>query len=313
MSSQVYAVIDVGGTKLLLLLIDPCGNVVYRKKLSTAAGSDEGGYMVKRINDAVKKGLKAHRYCKGALKGMGLCLAALVDLEGNIHSAPNLPWLPTVNIKELMHEAWSVPVAVENDCNAAVVGEVFGGAARGLKNVIYVTVSTGIGAGFFLEGRLYRGARGFAAELGHTGPYGSLTCNCGGVGCLESEASGNSIARKGEKELKVRDTGAISTADVFSLAGEGEVEAVNIVDEATDKLGLSFANLVTLLDPEAIVVGGGVSAEGERLLNKIRENMVNYSFNPGAREVRILRAALEPESGAWGMYRLIKEKVAALH
>lgn len=304
MARDVYAVVDVGGTKLLLIMVQPDGTVVYREKFSTLKESEEFD-LADEINRAMEEGLKAGNY---SLMGAGVCMAGLLDFRtGQIFSAPNLPVPYRYPLGEKLKEKWKVPVMVENDCNAAVLGEVFFGAARGKSHVIYVTVSTGIGTGFFLQNRLYRGARGFAAEAGHTKTFGDLTCNCGGKGCLESETSGEAISRKAVERLANTGIEEISTREVFQKARKGDPDAAALIEEALEKLGLGLANLVTLLDPEAVIIGGGVSAEEETIFPRIREGITAYSFNPAAAEVEIRKAELEPEAGVWGMFQLLNQ------
>jgi len=298
---NIYAIVDVGGTKILLLLVQEDGTVIYRKKHHTL--HDEGSPELDRqINSIIQEALDKNT----PLKGVGVCVAALIDYNtGELVSAPNLPTSPRYPLREKLRKEWSVPVLVENDGNAAVLGEVHCGAAQGMKNVIYVTVSTGIGAGFFLQGRLYRGTRGFASELGHIKSFGGLNCSCGGEGCLETEASGEAISRKANELFNPDQIDNLSTREVFEEKRRGNIKASELVDDAVEKLGNALANLVTLLDPQAIVIGGGVSAEEAILFPGIKKRLCSYSFNPVVDEIKLCRAELDPESGIWGMYSLL--------
>ncbi len=306
MCSDAYAVVDIGGTKVLLLFLHADGTVLYRVKSSTSAGVDKEE-LACFINRMIKEAAASQEL---NIKGVGVCIAGLLDYHnGEIISAPNIELPGRYPLRDLMQKEWEVPVLIENDGNAAVLGEVFFGAARGLSNVIYVTVSTGIGSGFYLNNQLYRGSRGYASEMGHIKGFGFLSCKCGGEGCLEAEASGEAIARKAVAKMeKEWENKAVRTAEVFEKSRKGDPIASEVVEESLEKLGLAFANLVTVLDPQAIVVGGGVSNENY-LLDKIKYYIQEISFNPGAEDVLVTRAELDPESGIWGMFYLIKEKI----
>jgi len=302
MEREVYAILDIGGTKLLLALLESGGQVVFKEKYPTISPSGREG-LTNRINRLIGESLNM---TGSKLKGLAISVPGPVDFNsGKVINTPNLSWEDEMPVAEIMSREWSVPVIVENDANAAVLGEALFGAARGKSNVIYVTVSTGIGAGFYLQGEIYRGARGFAAEVGHTKNFGSRVCNCGGKGCLESEASGESISQKGQEVLKADEGNRIETADVFKRARQNDPPAVKLIDEVAEHLGRAFANLATLLDPDAIVVGGGVSAEGESFLTKVKTRMEKHAYYPVVGRVALVKALLEPESPLWGMYYLI--------
>jgi len=304
MQGEAYAVLDVGGTKLLLVLFDLKGEIVFKEKYPTS-NKDEGFDLTRRINKLISEALET---AGTRLKGLAICVPGPVDFNnGTIINTPNLPWEDHIPIGGIMQRYWSVPVIVENDANAAVLGEAVAGAGQGLDNVIYITVSTGIGAGFYLQGDIYRGSRGFAAEIGHTKNFGSRVCKCGAVGCLESEASGEAVAHKGEELLESVGGESINTAEVFKRSRENDLLAQKLVHEMIKNLALAFANLSTLLDPDVIIIGGGVSAEGASFIEAIKDQMMNYSYPPELEGVKLVKADLEPDSAIWGMYHLLKQ------
>ena len=160
-------------------------------------------------------------------------------------------------LKDYFRKTWGCPLYIENDANAAVLGEVYYGAARGHRHVIYITISTGIGGGLFLDGQLYRGAGGFAGEIGHTKSYGEgRTCGCGGSDCLEAWASGRGIARSAGR----RGEDGWDTARIFARAARGDHRARELVDQAVTDIATGVANLVTFLNPSCVVLGGSVAA-----------------------------------------------------
>ena len=309
MVQKVIALLDIGGSKTLLALLDREGNLINKFTVPTML-PDTGSELFKRINHLLEETLNQ---VGAQMHSMALGVPGPVDYhQGKLMNTPNLPWKEEVFLQDYLTDFWDVPVLVENDANAAIMGEVKAGAAKGMKNAIYITVSTGIGAGFFLNGNLFRGSRGFTAELGHTKSFGNCRCTCGGKGCLEAETSGNSLARKGREVLKPVHGKEITAAEIFSRAKNMEIPAVSLVEELIDKLGVGLANLVNLLDPEALVMGGGVSAQGDELFQKLQEKIIMHSYNPAAGEVPLLKAALEPESTIWGLYYLLGDSDAKI-
>jgi glucokinase len=314
MKNKLYLTIDIGGTKILLALFDDREKIVYREKFSTPDDP-----VPENIADRVLKLLEdAENQIKYKvlenIEAAGICFAGFVEHRmGLVHQAPNLGWDKPVALKALFEDKLLVPVIVENDANAAVVGEVFYGAARGYRDVIYTTISTGIGGGLFLDGRLYRGSSGFAGEIGHTKLFGAgRKCNCGGDDCLEAWASGNGIARNANQiwepvDLKVEQ---INTALVFKEAEAGNITAQRIVKQAIEKISLGLSNLFTLLNPECLVVGGGMAAANPHLLTIIEEGIILNAIRPAVdiTTAKIVAAELGAESGIWGIYALIINK-----
>ncbi len=299
MSKNIYCLLDIGGTKILSLLVRDNRQVIYREKVPTRS-KDSADVLIEQINETVER---ASRQLTSAYKlaGIGVCIAAFVNFEeGELYGAPNLPFKENVPLKKILSQRWQVPVIVENDANAAVVGEVVYGAAKGFSDVIYVTVSTGIGAGLYLGGKLHRGRDGFAGEIGHFKLSGNNNlCGCGKTGCLESIASGEAMARLGEEKFSGE---GITSAYIFEEARRGNKVAEGIINDAIQNLGLSLANLVALLNPECIVIGGGVSKEGELFFDQIKHCIDSNLSISGIRNVKLIKAKLDAESGVWGVF-----------
>ncbi len=311
MSNDCYWAVDIGGTKLLLLLIDSSSRVLFRKKIKTPQPSSPQA-VAEAIAGTLKEAAKSESLAAAASpSGIGVCTAGFVDnRQGLVHQSPNLDWHDPVPLGRLIEERINCPVQIENDTNAAVVGEVHHGAARGHSNAVYVTLSTGIGGGLYLNGRLYRGTGGFAGEIGHTKAFGKgRPCKCGGADCLETWASGSALAASAaelwnESELN---SGHISTARVFDQADQGNAIARSILDHAAENIGLGLSNLVTLLNPSCIVIGGGVAANRADFFDKVACYTRKHAIKPAVdiTSLDIVAAALEPEAGIWGMYSLI--------
>ncbi len=311
MKQKLFWTIDIGGTKILLLLIDSKGQVLFRQKIKTPKPSEPQA-VVDAIVETIQSEAEPKKLgLKAELAGLGICTAGFVDhQEGLVHQSPNLEWHKPVPLEYYFKQRVNCPILIENDTNAAVVGEVLYGAACGHKDVIYVTLSTGIGGGLFLNGCLYRGADGFAGEIGHTKAFGQgRPCKCGNTDCLETWASGSALARSARElwDDKEQKGGHITTAWVFEQADQGNTLAQSIIDHAAYSIGLGLSNLVTLFNPTCLVIGGGVATNRTDFFIQITETIRNKSIKPAVEitTLTITPAALEPEAGIWGMYSLL--------
>ncbi len=311
MKEDLYCVVDIGGTKILLLLMDDAGNILFREKRATPK-PEEPDAIIGVISELLTEANMKNGYRPGKKpKAIGVCIAGFLDQQkGLVYQSPNLHWNETVPFVQIMSEQLNCPVFIENDANAAVVGEVFYGAARGHNNAIYVTISTGIGGGLFLDGRLYRGHSGFAGEIGHIKPFGKgRTCNCGGHDCLERWASGTGIELSA-KTIWPEDKVSPARLDarwVFEEADKGNTLAKNIVDQTMEITGMGLANLVNLFNPSCIVIGGGVAGNRNNYVNGIAEVIKKEAIRPSVEitPLEIVPAQLEPDAGLWGMYVIL--------
>ncbi len=313
MENQLFCIVDIGGTKILLLLIDSGGTVLFREKAQTPEPASPEAVVetVRRLFDRGASRLELPALFKPS--GLGVCMAGFTDYKtGLVHQAPNLGWDTPVPLGSHLEESLSCPVLIENDANAAVLGEVYYGAARGHHNVIYITLSTGIGGGLFLNGRLYRGSDGFAGEIGHIKSFGQgRPCKCLGYDCLEAWASGSAIARNAlSAGLKGEAGEEVTTARVFEQADRGMGKAKEVIEQAAARIGRGLANLVTLLNPSCMVVGGGVAANRADFLTRVTGHVMNNAIRPSVEvtPLLIVPSELEPEAGIWGMHALITGK-----
>ena len=304
--------IDLGGTKFIVGLVDREGQVVARRYCETEA--DEGpSAVLARLIDAATQLLTAEDIDRSRVATVGVAAPGPIDSRaGLVTSPPNLPGWHDVPLAELIQAELGLPTALENDANAAALAEHRFGAGRGADNMIYVTASTGIGGGFILDGRLYTGATGGAAEVGHMTilPQGPL-CGCGNRGCLEALASGTAIAREARErmirgvptiiaELAEGDLDRVTAKLVAQAADEGDWEAGAILDEAMAYLGVGMANLVDLLNPQLLVIGGGLTKMGERLFEPVRRIIDRRAFPVVAKAVEVRRAQLGDDVGLLG-------------
>jgi glucokinase len=277
--------VDIGGTKIAAGAVGDRACVVHVVTIPTLAS--EG------FNVSLGQVYKAIGECLSADVGaIGICAPGPLNPKiGVILNPPNLPGWRNVPLADLVSERFGVPTRVENDANAAGLAEVRFGAARGFDSVLYVTLSTGIGAGIILNGKIYHGKNGAAAEGGHvTIDWRSDTiCNCGTPGCIEALASGSAIARRGRTPEQIAEG-----------AARGDGESLRILDEIATMLGAWMGSMISMLDPDIIVVGGGMSRIGEALFSRLRRIAPSRTINRFASETPIVPAELAENVGIIG-------------
>ena len=307
--------VDVGGTKVAGGLVNLKGRLV--ESLITPTHAEEGfarsyGQIVYLIDHLVRAaGGKQH------LRGIGICAPGPLNPKtGVVINPPNLMGWRNVHLVKILGQHFGLPVRLENDANAAGLGEVLFGAAVGLKDVFYVTVSTGIGTGIIIDRKIYHGKNGVAGEGGHVSidfrsPY---RCGCGTLGCIEALAAGPGIVRRARVMLEqehalpslLRDMTRghlekISPLMVEQAARQGDRVAKGVLDETGFFLGVWLAGMITLFDPEAIVIGGGVARIGKPLFDKIKETIPQYTINRSlAAKTPIIPAKLQKNVGVYG-------------
>jgi glucokinase len=306
MSSSDAIGVDLGGTKMLLGVLDPASNVVWESN-ERSTGHDEEELvelLVREIEEA-----RAERPNVGAI---GLGIPATIDRErGLAVSAVNLP-IENLPVRDLVSERIGLPVFVDNDANVAALAEHLFGAARGARNAVMLTIGTGIGGGLILGGELYRGATGAGAELGHVpiamdGPR--CQGNCPNRGCVETLASGTAIGREGrEAAEREPDSGLgrmradgreIDGRAVTEAARKGDPTAIGVFDLVGRRLGVALASFANIFEPETIVIGGGVIAAGDLLLEPARAELRARALPPMDR-TPVVEAELGGEAGMIG-------------
>jgi len=303
-ANPFYIGIDLGGTTFKALAVTPAGAILARRAgPSTADGAVEAVAMamVETI-EALRADVAAAGY---ALAAVGLGMAGIVELPaGIVRRAPNLPNWSGIDVRDLLSHHLQAPLAVENDANAALLGEAWLGAARGLRHVVMIPLGTGVGGAVMIDGVMLHGAKGFAGEIGHTvvEPQG-LPCVCGSHGCLEQYVSGTAIARLARPHY-----GEASSEAVAQAARRGEAEALAIFRQVGWYAGIACANLAQLFNPQCIVIGGGV-AEAFDLFQKPLERAMRERAMPEIDEqMRVAPAACGPLAGSLGAaYHAMRE------
>ncbi|MBW8348111.1 ROK family glucokinase [Bacillus sp. IITD106] len=313
--------IDIGGTSVKLAFLTEEGDIVHKWEIPTNIANN-GSSIIPDIGEAVHNKLAELNVPHEKLKSAGVGAPGPIDQElGVMFEAVNLGWPDNFPLKNLMQEAVGVPVAIENDANAAALGEMWKGAGKGAKDLIAITLGTGVGGGVIVNGDIVHGAKGAAGEIGHITavPRGGYMCNCGKQGCLETVASATGIVRtakgllseyEGDSPLKelLKNNGDITAKDIFDAAQAGDELALRTVDTLADHLGLALANIGSTFNPSKIVIGGGVSKAGDFLLGKIEEFFKKYAFKPVGDSTEIVLAQLGNDAGIAGAAWLAANK-----
>jgi glucokinase len=304
--------IDIGGTKTAAALISP-DNRVTDKAHSPTPVSEGPQPVINRIFSMIDRFLSQGNTGPAQLHGIAIAAAGAIDTDkGLITSSPNLPGWVNIPLRDMARKRYGINTCLLNDANAAALAEHRLGAGRGTNNLIYLTVSTGIGGGIIVNGELYSGASGGAGEIGHmTIDASGPECSCGNRGCLEVLASGKAVA--GEAKRRIKEGGRSRLTDIVSgdmesitaekvalAAGEGDRLAMDVISRAAGYLGVGMVNLANIFNPEMIVVGGGLSKMGELLLAPAREVVKQRAFPLCAGAVRIVAAELGDDSGLLG-------------
>ncbi|MGB8955167.1 MAG: ROK family protein [Tumebacillaceae bacterium] len=300
---MAYAVgIDIGGTKVAVGIVGEDGRLCDRIVLPTDIEL-QPAEMIDRICAELEGLVDRAGIALDELLGIGIGAPGPLDAKkGLIACPPNLPGWTDVPIVETMQGRYALPVVLENDANAATLAEKWIGAAQESDHFVYVTVSTGIGAGLYLDGKLVSGSRGNAGDIGHIviDPARG-TCTCGQKGCLEWIASGSAIARRGSELLG----GPYTTQEIFERYREGNAHISALIEDTFTAIGIGCVTLINLFDPERIVIGGGVSQVGSPLFRAVQQYVNRHALNPAGRRTKIIPAMLSQEAGVIGAAALI--------
>lgn len=307
----VFAV-DLGGTHLRAATIDENGHIHFRLKQKTPATNDP--------HEIVSALIAAARVCdeRSAVEGksigsISIVVPGTVNVgAGKILTIPNVPCLDSFELATELRSSLGRPVILENDANAAAVGEMWQGAARGHHTMVCVTLGTGVGGGIILDGKLWHGANDSAGEIGHTcvEPFGGVACGCGSRGCLEVYASATAIVRMAREgrprhpSSSLNVTADLTAASVFVAGKAGDALALEVFHRMGDYLGIGLANLINILNPEMIVIGGGVANGWELFAERMRHQVDEHAFPLPASEVKIVPSECGDDAGLLGAARL---------
>lgn len=313
--------IDVGGTNVKIALVDENGKIIYSNSVPTYAKMGYE-YTVNNIKQAIKDLMKETETQPKDIQGIGFDFPGQVDYKtGVVKLAPNIPGWVNVPIAQMIEEEFHIPTKIDNDVRCAALGEMLFGAGRGCENFICITVGTGIGSGLVVNGQIVRGASNAAGELGHIklqmkdGPI----CGCGDTGCLEAFASGPSIVAmaqdyiKGGKSTKFREMaaaegGEITPYMVAKAAEAGDPVAKRIFEIVGEYIGIGLTSVINLLNPEKVIIGGGVAEAGDLLFDPIRKTIKERAMVVAGEAVEIVPAQLGNSAGVIGASMLVEKK-----
>lgn len=300
--------IDVGGTNTIAGIVDRKGQILSSGSIKTAMHSKVEDYLDELT--ALLEELIRKTTTKDEIMGIGAGTPNGNYFTGSIEFAPNLPWKGVIPFAQMLEDRVGIPVTITNDANAAAIGEMTYGVARGMKDFIVITLGTGVGGGVVINGKLVYGHDGFAGELGHVimrRDNGRL-CGCGRKGCLEAYASATGMARTAREYLamkpnvqtRLREIPAedITSKDVFDAAMAGDEMAKEIFRFTGEILGEAFADFVAFSSPEAIILFGGLSKSGDLIMNPIRESMEKNLMTIFKGKIKLMFSSLKESDAA---------------
>lgn len=305
--------IDIGGTTVKLGLFNNEGELLHKWEIETRK-TDNGKYILSDITESINSLLEEKNISKDEVLGAGVGVPGPVKDDGTILGSVNLGW-QVFNVATNFEEMLNVPVKVANDANIAALGEMYKGGGKGYKNMIMVTLGTGVGGGVIINNNVIAGHTGSGGEIGHmtVNPHEKISCNCGRKGCLEQYASATGIARLGREilekescESKLRNIENITAKDVFDFAKENDELSIKVVEKFSSILGRALSNIACVCNPEVFVIGGGVSKAGDILLDNIKKYYSENAFH-ATTDTTFKLATLGNDAGIFGGAKLARE------
>ncbi len=307
--------VDVGGTSVKLGLFEEDGSLIRKWEVKTRKEED-GKYILPDVAASIRAVLEEEHISMEQVKGAGMGVPGPILPDGSVEVCVNLGWHNVNPQKELSDLLGGVPVRAGNDANVAALGEMWQGGGKGYRDIVMITLGTGVGGGVILDQKMISGSHGLAGEIGHIHVRDEEEehCNCGGVGCLEQVASATGIAREARRKMAACDTPSVlrqfgdevTAKDVLDAAKAGDQLADEVLEVVCRYLGIALAQASMIVDPEIFVIGGGVSKAGQYLIDRIYGHYEH--FTPISKnKARIALATLGNDAGIYGAARLILE------
>lgn len=316
-----YLGIDLGGTAIKIGLTDDSGNILIKKTYTTHV-SDNANELAKHFADCGMDVIRESGIAIKNVKGAGVGAPGLLNPEtGQLIFVTNLPMLNNYYLIDSMKKVLNMPMFLDNDVNAMALGELYYGAAKGYRNVIALTLGTGVGGGLILNGELYQGASFTAGELGHMSiDCNGLLCNCGNYGCIERYACRDGIIERFKayyyhKEMasiidQYLDKGEITPKAISMAAQAGDSLSLLVLNEIGTFLGIALASYINILNPELIVIGGGIANAGDLLFEPAKKEMMKRAYTVPARTVEVVSAKLLNDAGIIGSASIAVNKLS---
>ena len=299
--------IDIGGTTVKMGLFGEDGTLKEKWEIKTRT-EENGKNILPDIAQAVNDHSKANGFDKEDVIGLGVGVPGAVLEFSKVNECVNLGW-GSVDVAGELSKLTGCKVKATNDANAAALGEIWMGAAADYNSAVMITLGTGVGGGIIVDGKIIDGSRGYGGEIGHmtVDPFDDRVCNCGKTGCLELYASATGIVYETKKALKdykeattLRDLDEVTAKDIFDAAKEGDVFSLDLVDYEAEYLAMGIANILNIINPETIVLGGGVALAGDILLNPLRKKLEKYALPVTLEDLKIVQGILGNEAGIKG-------------
>lgn len=305
--------VDIGGTTCKIGLFETSGTLVDKWEIPTRK-ENNGENILPDVAAFVMAKMVEKDILKGDIQGIGIGVPGPVTSEGVVLKCVNIGW-DVINVAKEMEERTGFAVKVGNDANVAALGEMWQGGGKGYSNIVLITLGTGVGGGVIVDGKIVSGNKGAGGEIGHIIVNENETecCGCGQKGCLEQYASATGIVRMAEKKLQessaestLRECKSLTAKDIFDAAKAGDVLADEIVEDMTKILGNALANVARVVNPEAFVIGGGVSKAGSIITDRVKKYYDEKSFN-ACLDAHFELATLGNDAGIYGCVRMILE------
>ena len=303
--------IDLGGTTVKIAYLNETGTMLEKWEIPTVTANG-GAQILPDIAASINSYMEDHNIDRTSILGLGIGVPGPVNAKGVVNKCVNLGW-GVFNIAEELSRLVGFPVKAGNDANVAALGEFWKGGGQGCDNMVFVTLGTGVGGGIVVEGNLLHGAHGSGAEIGHlcVNPQETVRCNCGNYGCVEQYCSATGVVRLAKRYLAANNTQStlrrvenLTCKDVFDAANAGDAAATEILEQVYDYMGQFLANVCCALDPEIVVLGGGVSKAGKSLLEGAKKYFDRYIFHASG-SIRFALASLGNDAGAYGAFKLV--------
>lgn len=300
--------VDVGGTNIKLGLVAPSGKIIAKTNLITKSYVHHPRQLINALVAAIRVLIRGNGKAMEDIAGIGIGLPGQINsLQGIVIFLPNVPGWKNVPLRKIIQKQLKLPVFLDNDVNLIALGEWKLGAGKGYKNLVCITLGTGVGGGLILDGALYRGEGFVAGEIGHMpmNEYGPA-CNCGGTGCFERYVGNHTLRAKAVKMFGRKN---IQIEDVFALANRGNARAIRFWQETATHIGNALAGVINLLNPRLIVIGGGVAGNYKFMEKTIQKVIRRRAMKVQSDMVKIVRARLGDEAGILGAHILVKESI----
>lgn len=303
--------VDIGGTTIKMGFFETSGKMLDRWEIKTNT-ENNGASILQDVARAVDTKLAQESISKDEVQGIGIGVPGPVKTDGTVNKCVNLGW-GVINVAEQLKDLSGLSVKVGNDANVAALGEMWQGGGKGHRDVVMVTLGTGVGGGIIIDGKMVAGATGAGGEIGHimVNEDEIELCGCGKCGCLEQYASATGIVRMAKRKLAItteqtslKALTEVTAKDIFDAAKAGDVVALELVEELGRILGTALANIACVVNPEIFVIGGGVSKAGDILIDNVKKNFVERTFH-ACRDTKFALASLGNDAGMYGCVQML--------